>query len=105
MGALPHDTIEFGGRPMRLSSRVPVLFMALVPLCGFAQEPRPRADPAAQEKDKPPARRISTKDFKVNFPDQETGPMNPEVIASADALAKSSVFKDSADELKKRIDF
>ena len=31
--------------------------------------------------------------------------MNPEVIASADALAKSPVLKDAADHLKKEIDF
>jgi hypothetical protein len=90
---------------MRHSSRVAVLLAALGPLCAIAQEPRPQVAPAAQDKDKPPARRIPTKDFKVNFPEQPTGAMNPEVIASADELAKSPVLKDAADDLKKQIDF
>lgn len=90
---------------MRLSLLVAVLLMALVPLCAFGQEPPPKADPAAQDKDKPPARRIPTKGLKVNFPEQAAGPMEPVIVASADDLAKSPVLKDAADALKKEIDF
>jgi hypothetical protein len=61
--------------------------------------------PALAADDKPEVREIPTKDLKITFPDKPGGVTNPETIATAEALAKSPVLKNAADELKKKVDF
>lgn len=55
--------------------------------------------------DKPAVKELDTKDLKVAFPEKAPGVANPEVVASADALAKSPVLKDAADAVKKLVNF
>ncbi len=55
--------------------------------------------------DKDVVREVPTKDLKVTFPDKQPGIKNPEIIASADDLAKSPTLKDAADAVKKLVNF
>jgi hypothetical protein len=55
--------------------------------------------------DKPAVEEISLKNLKVTFPMKPGGIKTPEVVTSAEQLAKSAALKDSADEIKKHVDF
>jgi hypothetical protein len=58
-----------------------------------------------QEKSKPLARLIPAMALKVNFPQEPPGPFRPEIITSAEDLAKSPVVMGAAAHLTKQVDF
>jgi hypothetical protein len=62
------------------------------------------AVPAIAADDKPAVKEIATKDLKVTFPKGGKA-TEPTEIKTADDLAKSPVLKDSADDIKKQVDF
>ena len=57
-----------------------------------------------KEKDKPAIKELDTKDMKL-VPPQRGKATEPTTIASAEELAKNQTVKDSADAIKKQVDF
>lgn len=60
--------------------------------------------PAVAADDKPAVKEIATKDLKVTFPKGGKA-TEPTEIKTADELAKSPVLKESADDIKKQVNF